>query len=71
VSGSRPASFDTGSVLLTPPAEAVEPPTEEIESLIPPIAIPALETRQIAVATGSGVVPIEIEPLRIEPLQGE
>lgn len=52
------------------------PPIEELEPLIPAITIPQLETepleiRQIAVDTSSGVMPIEIEPLRIEPLQGE
>ncbi len=48
-----------------------EPPAEEPEQLIQPITIPALETQQIAVDTSSGVMPIEIVPLRIEPLQGE
>jgi hypothetical protein len=52
------------------------PPIEEPEPLIPAIAIPQLETeplaiRQIAMDVSSGVMPIEIEPLRIEPLQGE
>jgi hypothetical protein len=50
---------------------ALEPPIEEVESLIPPITIPPLETAQIVVDASSGVMPIEIEPLRIEPLQGE
>ena len=52
------------------------PPIEELEPLIPAIAIPQLETepleiRQIAMDVSSGVMPIEIEPLRIEPLRGE
>ncbi|HVG53888.1 MAG TPA: hypothetical protein VM846_05655 [Vicinamibacterales bacterium] len=48
-----------------------EPAPEDLEPLIPPLAIPLLETKQIAVDVRSGVMPIEIEPLRIEPLQGE
>lgn len=52
-------------------ADAFEPPPEELEPLIPPITIPPLETELIVVDAGSGVMPIEIEPLRIEPLQGE
>lgn len=48
-----------------------ELPLEELEPLIPPLSIPPLETKLIAVETSSGVMPIEIEPLRIEPLQGE
>lgn len=48
-----------------------EPAPEDLEPLIPPIMIPPLETKQIAVDARSGVMPIEIEPLRIEPLQGE
>ena len=48
-----------------------EVPQDEVESLIPPIAIAPLETKQISVDVSSGVMPIEIEPLRIEPLQGE
>jgi hypothetical protein len=50
---------------------ASEPPPEELEPVIPPITIAPLETALIAVDTSSGVMPIEIEPLRIEPLQGE
>lgn len=60
---------------VTPPvrrlAAAFEPPVEEMEPLIPPITIPPLETELIVVDASSGVMPIEIEPLRIEPLQGE
>ena len=52
-------------------AAAFEPPVEEVEPLIPPIMIPPLETELIVVDVSSGVMPIEIEPLRIEPLQGE
>lgn len=52
-------------------AAAFEPPIEEVEPLIPPITIPPLETELIVVDASSGVMPIEIEPLRIEPLQGE
>lgn len=48
-----------------------EPAPEDLEPLIPPLMIPPLETQQIAVDARSGVMPIEIEPLRIEPLQGE
>jgi hypothetical protein len=48
---------------------------QEEESLIPPIAIAALEPGQIAVGNpiaveSSGVMPIEIEPLQLEPLRG-
>ena len=52
-------------------AATLEPTPEELEPLIPPITIPLLETKQIAVDTSSGVMPIEFMPLRIEPLQGE
>jgi hypothetical protein len=41
----------------------------EEEPPIPPIAIEPLVTVQIAVEN-SGVMPIEIEPLQIEPLRG-
>ena len=56
-------------------AEVPAPPPEE-ESLIPPITIEPLTTVplsavQIAVDERSGPVPIEIEPLQIEPLLGQ
>ena len=61
-------------------AADVAPPPEE-ESPIPPIAIEPLDTVplrevplravQIAVDVSSGVMPIEIEPLQIEPLLGQ
>jgi hypothetical protein len=57
------------------------PPREEEESLIPPIAIEplvtlplravSLEAVQIAVDQSSGVMPIVIAPLQIEPLLGQ
>ena len=55
-------------------ADVGAPPEEE--SLIPPIAIEPLVTDplapvQIVVDQSSGVMPIEIAPLRIEPLQGD
>lgn len=55
-------------------APVVVPPQEE-EPAIPPIAIEPLVTVQIAVASpiaveSSGMMPIEIEPLQIEPLRG-
>ena len=48
---------------------------QEDESLIPPIAIAPLEPEQIAVGSpiaveSSGIMPIEIEPLQLEPLRG-
>jgi len=52
-------------------ADAITPPPAEEESLIPPLAIVPLTTTQIAVDTSSGVTPIEIEPLQIEPLLGQ
>ena len=62
-------------------ATAIPLPPEEEESLIPPIAIDplatvplravSLEAMQIAVDQSSGVMPIEIAALRIEPLQGQ
>ena len=51
-------------------AADVAPPAEE-ESLIPPIAIEPLTPAQIAVDVSSGVMPIEIAPLQIEPLLGQ
>src|SRR5687768_15840307 len=47
---------------------------QEEEPLIPPLAIEPLETDQIAVGKpitveSSGVMPIEIDPLQIEPLR--
>ena len=52
-------------------ADAIAPPPAEEESLIPPLAIAPLTTTQIAVDMSSGVMPIEIEPLQIEPLLGQ
>ena len=56
-------------------ADDVAAVPQEEEPLIPPIAVDPLETVQIAVGNpiaveSSGVMPIEIEPLRIEPLRG-
>jgi len=51
-------------------ADVTAPPPEE-ESPIPPIAIEPLTTVQIAVDVSSGVMPIEIAPLQIEPLLGQ
>jgi hypothetical protein len=74
---------DTGSVGSPWPAEARDerladdvaalPPADE--SLISPIAIAPLEPDQIAVwnpiaVESSGIMPIEIEPLQLEPLRG-
>ena len=78
---SRTGGPDVGRTLSGPPARpavtppplaaaTLEPPFEELEPLIPPITIEPLETKLIAVGPSSGVMPIEIEPLRIEPLQG-
>ena len=63
----------TGALIAKRPvAETFEPPPiEELEPAIPPLSIPPLETKLIAVEASSGMMPIEIEPLRIEPLQGE
>jgi hypothetical protein len=57
-------------------ATAIPPPPEEEESPIPPIAIEPLgtaplEAMQLAVDVSSGVTPIEIAPLQIEPLLGQ
>ena len=52
------------------PVARVRPPLEDEEPVIPPIAIEPLVPTQIVVDTRSGVMPIEIEPLQIEPLQG-
>ena len=56
-------------------AKVISPPAEEEESLIPPIAIEPLKTVpldvQIAVDVSSGVMPIDIAPLQIEPLLGQ
>ena len=46
------------------------PPVEE-ESPIPPITIAPLTMVQIAVDVSSGVMPIDIAPLQIEPLLGQ
>lgn len=71
----QPDNGPAVEVLSSPPvrrlAAAFEPPVEELEPLIPPITVPPLETELIVVDVSSGVMPIEIEPLRIEPLQGE
>jgi hypothetical protein len=54
-----------------PPAmDTPDAPPEEPAPMIPPIAIEPLETKLITVETSSGVLPIEIEPLQIEPLRG-
>jgi len=66
---TRHATAATRPLRRLPPP--FEPAPEDLESPIPPIMIPPLETKQIAVDVRSGVMPIEIEPLRIEPLQGE
>ena len=56
----------------TPPAmDTPDAPPEEPAPMIPPITIEPLETKLIAVETSSGVMPIEIEPLQIEPLRGD
>jgi len=57
-------------------AAALPPPPAEEESLIPPITIEPLapvplSAVQIAVDESSGVMPIEIAPLQIEPLLGQ
>ena len=52
-------------------ATATPPPPEEDESPIPLIAIEPLGAVQIAVDVSSGVMPIEIAPLQIEPLLGQ
>jgi hypothetical protein len=55
-------------------ADEVAAPPQEEESLIPPIAVEPLEPVQIAVGNPigverSGVMPIEVAPLQIEPLR--
>jgi hypothetical protein len=55
-------------------ADEVAAPPQEEESLIPPIALEPLEPAQIAVGNpiaveSSGVMPIEVAPLQIEPLR--
>jgi hypothetical protein len=52
-------------------ADVPVPPPAEEESPIPPIAIEPLTTAQIAVDVSSGVMPIDIAPLQIEPLLGQ
>ena len=52
-------------------ARSAVPVLPEEESPIPPIAIEPLATVQVAVDASSGVMPIEIEPLQIEPLLGQ
>ena len=44
---------------------------EEEEPPIPPITIEPVHTVQIAVDESSDVMPIDIAPLQIEPLQGQ
>jgi hypothetical protein len=76
---------DTGSVRLqaaqTPVrltrrlADDVAAPPQEEEPPIPPIAVEPLEPVQIAVGNpitveNSGVMPIEVAPLQLEPLRG-
>ena len=67
---------DTRSVRLTRRlADDIAAPPQEEESLIPPIALEPLEPAQIAVgnpitAGSSGVMPIEVAPLQLEPLRG-
>ncbi len=56
-------------------ADEVAAPPQEEESLIPPIAVEPLEPAQIAVGNpitvdSSGVMPIEVAPLQLEPLRG-
>jgi hypothetical protein len=52
-------------------ADVPVPPPAEEEPPIPPIAIEPLTTAQIAVDVSSGVMPIDIAPLQIEPLLGQ
>jgi hypothetical protein len=56
-------------------AEDVAAPPQEEEPLIPPIAVEPLQPVQIAVGNpitveSSGVMPIEVAPLQLEPLRG-
>ena len=56
-------------------ADDIAVPPQEEESLIPPIAVEPLDPVQIAIANpitveSSGVMPIEIAPLQLEPLRG-
>ena len=56
-------------------ADDVAAPPQEEESLIPSIAVEPLEPAQIAVGNpitveSSGVMPIEVAPLQLEPLRG-
>lgn len=56
-------------------ADEVAVPPQEEESLIPPIAVEPLDPVQIAVGNpitvdNSGVMPIEVAPLQLEPLRG-
>lgn len=72
---SDPGGRDTTPAPVRSPqplaAATLDLPFEELEPLIPPITIEPLETRLIVVDTSSGVMPIEIEPLQIEPLRGD
>ncbi|MGH9241586.1 MAG: hypothetical protein ACRD3G_26360 [Vicinamibacterales bacterium] len=67
---------DTRGVRLTRRlADEVAAPPQEEESLISPIAVEPLEPVQIAVGNpitvdSSGVMPIEVAPLQLEPLRG-
>ena len=67
---------DTRSVRLARRlADDVAAPPQEEEPLIPPIAIEPFEPARIAVANpitveSSGVMPIEVAPLQLEPLRG-
>jgi hypothetical protein len=56
-------------------ADDVAAPPQEEEPLIPPITVEPLEPVQIAVGNlitveSSGVIPIQVEPLQLEPLRG-
>jgi hypothetical protein len=66
----QPESSDARQVSRRRAAALPLPPPEE-EPLIPPITIEPLTTAQIAVNESSGPMPIEIEPLQIEPLLGQ
>ena len=64
---TQPASINARQ--FTRRARAVPPPPDE-EPIVPPIAIEPLSTAQI-VDMSSGVMPIDIAPLQIEPLLGQ
>jgi hypothetical protein len=70
---TQPARIDARQ--FTRRASAIPPPPDE-EPIVPPIAIEPLQTvplsaAQIAVDVSSGVMPIDIAPLQIEPLLGQ